>query len=297
MNTPNEQDPESQTPRPTRPPTPEDPTVEVPSSPGSQFAVPRSDTAAPPRNDPKSIGPYRVIRRLGHGGMGVVYLAQREDGPIRRPVAVKVMRAGLEATEVAQRFERERQVLAALDHPNIARLLDAGSTADGQPYFVMEFVEGQSLDQYCDERRLTVSERLKIFRQVCAAVHHAHQNLVVHRDIKPRNILVTTDGTPKLLDFGIAKLLNVSMAPAMDLHTETGVRLMTPEYASPEQVRGQSVTTAADVYSLGVVLFELLTGHRPFRLKTRLMQEVERVICEENPERPSTMITRVERLG
>ena len=196
-----------------------------------------------------------------------------------------------------KRFERERQVLAALDHPNIARLLDAGSTADGQPYFVMEFVEGQSLDQYCDERRLTVSERLKIFRQVCAAVHHAHQNLVVHRDIKPRNILVTTDGTPKLLDFGIAKLLNVSMAPAMDLHTETGVRLMTPEYASPEQVRGQSVTTAADVYSLGVVLFELLTGHRPFRLKTRLMQEVERVICEENPERPSTMITRVERLG
>lgn len=242
------------------------------------------------------IGPYRILRELGRGGMGVVYLAVREDVALRRMVALKLVHHGMAVGEVLERFERERAVLAALNHPNIARLIDVGATAGGAPYLVMEHVEGEPIDRYCDSRRLTVAERLDLFRQVCAAVQHAHQNLVVHRDIKPRNILVTPEGVPKLLDFGIAKLLNPALSSRIDAPTVTGLRLMTPEYASPEQVRGDAITTSSDIYALGVVLFELLTGHRPYHLRTRAYQEVERVICEEDPQLPSTAISRVERL-
>ncbi len=247
-----------------------------------------------PGADPSRVGPYRIVRRLGRGGMGEVFLAMRDDGPIQRAVALKVVRVGFDVGDVLTRFERERQILSALDHPNIARLIDAGQTEDGVPYFIMEFVDGLPLHEHCDARRLTIPERLDLFTQVCSAVHHAHRNLVVHRDIKPRNILVTRDGVPKLLDFGIAKILNPGMSPLVELPTGAGLQLMTPEYASPEQVRGEAVTTAADVYSLGVVLFELLTGHRPFRLKTRVPAEVERVVCLEDPQRPSEAISRIE---
>jgi serine/threonine protein kinase len=239
------------------------------------------------------VGPYRLLREIGRGGMGVVYLAVRDDMP-QRHVAVKLVHRGMAVGEILERFQRERSALAALSHPNIARLLDAGTTAAGEPYFVMEYVEGRPIDEYCDARRLTLGERLRLFRHVCAAVHHAHQNLVVHRDIKPRNILVTADGTPKLLDFGIAKLLNPALGALGDAPTETGLRVMTPEYASPEQVRGEPITTVSDVYSLGVVLFELLTGRRPYRLRTRVWKELERIICEEDPERPSTAISHVD---
>ncbi|HMN96944.1 MAG TPA: serine/threonine-protein kinase [Phycisphaerales bacterium] len=260
--------------------------------PSSSFGVDPARAAGVP----ESVGPYRILRELGRGGMGVVYLGAREDVPLRRMVAIKLVHRGMAVGEVLERFEREREVLAALNHPNIARLLDVGSSAEGEPYLVMEHVEGEPIDDYCDARRLTIPERLALFRQVCAAVQHAHQNLVVHRDIKPRNILVTPEGVPKLLDFGIAKLINPALSSRLDAPTVTGLRLMTPEYASPEQVRGLAITTASDIYALGVVLFELLTGHRPYRLARRAYQEVERIICEEDPQLPSTAISRVERL-
>jgi Serine/threonine protein kinase len=193
---------------------------------------------------------------------------------------------------VLRRFRNERQILASLDHPNIARLLDGGTTEDGRPYFVMEYIEGKPITEYADEHRLATVERLKLFGQVCSAVHYAHQNLVIHRDIKPSNILVTADGTPKLLDFGIAKLLNPELAAQTIEATAMAVRLMTPEYASPEQVRGEQITTASDVYSLGVLLYELLTGHRPYRIASRLPDDIARVVCEEQPQKPSTAVAR-----
>ncbi|MFO0874917.1 MAG: serine/threonine-protein kinase [Phycisphaerales bacterium] len=243
---------------------------------------------------PESIGPYRIIRQIGQGGMGAVYLATRAEQDPPRPLALKIMRAGFTAEELVMRFRRERSVLAALDHPNIAKLFDAGETDRGEPYFVMEYVDGQSLDEYCDSRRLTVRERLDLYRQVCAAVHHAHTNLVVHRDIKPKNILVTADGVPKLLDFGIAKLISHTGGSGPDLPTAPEVRAMTPEYASPEQIRGLPVSTGSDIYSLGVVLYELLSGHRPYRFMTRALREVERTVCEADPPRPSTRVTETE---
>lgn len=276
-----------------RAPKPNDPTSAVDPSPVQPGARAGGHPRAPGPL-PEHVGSYRILRELGHGGMGVVYLATRDDVALNRLVALKLVHRGMASPGVLERFERERQVLGALNHPNIARLLDGGTSDRGEPYFVMEYVEGRPIDEYCDARRLTIGERLALFRQVCAAVHHAHQNLVVHRDIKPRNILVTAEGVPKLLDFGIAKLLNPSMAPSLEAPTQTGLRLMTPEYASPEQVKGLPITTATDVYSLGVVLFELLTGHRPYRLRTRIYHEVERIICEEEPQKPSTAITRVE---
>jgi serine/threonine protein kinase/tetratricopeptide (TPR) repeat protein len=245
----------------------------------------------PPR--PSQIGPYRVIREIGSGGMGVLYEAIRED-QFQKRVALKIVKRGMDTASIVRRFHRERQILAGLSHPNITALLDGGTTSDGQPYFVMEYVQGQSIADYCDTRKLTIRQRLEIFRVICAAVQYAHQNLVIHRDLKPSNILVTSDGAPKLLDFGIAKILNLGMtAETMDL-TLASMAVMTPEYASPEQVRGEAITTSTDVYSLGVLLYELLTGHRPYRFKTRTPQEVERVICEQQPEKPSTVITRVE---
>ena len=229
------------------------------------------------------IGAYRVLRELGHGGMGVVYLASRADDQYRKRVAIKVIPAGATSHETVRHFRRERQILASLDHPNIARLLDGGTTTDGSPYIVMEYVEGDAIDRYCDRHELSLVERLRMFLVVCGAVSHAHRNLVVHRDLKPRNILVTKDGDPKLLDFGIATVLNPELSG-----DSVGTRLaFTPEYASPEQIQNQSVSTAADVYSLGVVLYELLTRRSPYRLKTRTPSEIFQAVCEQQPDLPS----------
>src|SRR5258707_2079355 len=197
------------------------------------------------------IGAYRVIREIGRGGMGTVYLAARADEEFRKHVAIKVITAGFDHQTIIDRFRNERQILAGLDHPNIARLLDGGTTEGGALYFVMEYIEGQTIRDYCDTHRLTTIERLKLFRAACSAVQFAHQNLIVHRDIKPANILVTADGTPKLLDFGVAKLLSPN-AHSVEL-TGATMRMMTPEYASPEQARGETITTASDFYSLGVL--------------------------------------------
>jgi non-specific serine/threonine protein kinase/serine/threonine-protein kinase len=240
-----------------------------------------------------NIGPYRIIRRIGQGGMGAVYLGARDDDQFKRQVAIKLIRRGMDSDFVLRRFRNERQILASLNHPNIAQLLDGGTTEDGRPYFVMEYIEGKPLTEYADEHRLATAERLKLFVQVCSAIHYAHQNLVIHRDIKPSNILVTADGTPKLLDFGIAKLLNPELAAQTIEATAVAVRLMTPEYASPEQVRGEQITTSSDVYSLGVLLYELLTGHRPYRIGSRLPDDIARVVCEEQPQKPSTAVARV----
>ena len=232
-------------------------------------------------------GVYQIIRELGRGGLGAVYLAARADDEYRKEVALKLIRRGLDTDDILRRFRTERQILAQLDHPNIARLLDGGTTDDGLPYFVMEYVQGEPITAYCEQHHLQVKERLELFRKVCAAVSYAHQNLVVHRDLKPTNILVTSDGEPKLLDFGIAKLLSAD-DELMFTQTAPGLRAMTPEYASPEQVKGERITTASDVYSLGVLLYELLSGQKPYRLNTRTSEEIARAITDQEPERPST---------
>ncbi len=237
----------------------------------------------------RRVGHYQLIRELGHGGMGVVYLAERADDQFRKQVAIKIVRGGLATDETRRRFRHERQILAGIDHPNIAKLLDGGTTDDGLPYLVMDYVEGEAINQHCDAHQLTTTKRLQLFREMCSAVQYAHQRLVIHRDIKPANILVTHDGTPKLLDFGIAKLLDPEPSET-SAHTATEVRLMTPEYASPEQIRGEEITTATDVYSLGVLLYEILTGHRPYRITSRRPDEIARVICDQEPERPSAAI-------
>src|SRR6266851_1760571 len=234
------------------------------------------------------IGPYEILREIGHGGMGTVFLAVRADDQYRKEVAVKIVNKGMDTDTILRRFVMERQILANLEHPNIARLLDGGTTLDGLPYFVMEHVEGETIIHYCDQHRLHTLERLQLFRQVCSAVQFAHQNLTVHRDLKPSNIIVTADGTPKLLDFGIAKLLGSDLPEA----TATVSRWLTPEYASPEQLRGLPMTTTSDVYSLGVVLYELLTGHRPFNFESRSPEEVARLITAGEPIKPSVIINR-----
>ena len=235
----------------------------------------------------RRLGPYRILSELGQGGMGTVYLAERADGAFAQRVAIKVVRGLLDADRV-RRFRAERQMLASLQHPNIARLIDGGTTDDGWPYLVMEFVDGAPIDAFADSHRLDLAARLALFRTVCEAVGHAHRHLIVHRDIKPSNILVTTDGTPKLLDFGIAKLLD-DTDPELSARTMTDMRLLTPDYAAPEQVRGEPVTTATDVYALGVLLFELLTGQRPHAFRSLTAQEIERVVCETDAPRPSTV--------
>jgi len=244
----------------------------------------------------RRVGAYQIVRRLGFGGMASVYLAVRADDQYRKRVAVKLVRPELDNQQVLRRFLNERQTLAALDHPNIVKLLDGGSTDDGIPYLVMDYVEGQPIDQYCDSQMLSIPERLQLFRTVCTAVQYAHSKLVIHRDLKPGNILVTAVGVTKLLDFGIAKLLDPELSSHTLVTTQTGMRLMTPGYASPEQVRGALVTHLTDVYSLGVVLYELLTGHGPYRLKRHTPMEMEQAICDHEPERPSTAVWRTEEL-
>ena len=237
-----------------------------------------AEGAAQPGN---RIGPYKIVREIGRGGMGAVYLAERDDEHYRQQVAIKLIKPGLGGEPIQRRFRNEMQILADLNHANIARLFDGGETSDGLPYLVMEYVEGSPINQYCDEKQLSIEQRLNLFCTVCAAVQYAHQHLVIHRDIKPGNILVTSEGVPKLVDFGIAKLLDQA-TPEL---TATAMPFMTPHYASPEQLRGESVTTATDVYSLGVVLYELLSGRSPYRFKSHVPHEIAKTICEDEPEK------------
>lgn len=240
----------------------------------------------------RRLGPYQIVQKIGEGGMGTVFRARRVDGLYDKDAAIKVIRHGLDTTFFVERFKNESRILAALEHPNIARLLDGGLTEEGLPYVVLENVVGLPIDEFCDRHNLPTDDRLKLFRNVCSAVQYAHQNLVVHRDLKPGNILVTQDGSPKLLDFGIAKILNPQNEESGADRTLTILRVMTPDFASPEQIRGDAITTASDVYSLGVVLYLLLTGKRPYRVKSSSPQEMIKAVCETEPERPSTAALR-----
>jgi len=238
------------------------------------------------------IGHYKILDEIAVGGMGAVYRASRDDGTYRQEVALKIVRTELGGDFGTARFKNERQILASLDHPNIAKILDGGTTGEGIPYLVMELIDGLPITDYCDRQRLTIPARLELFRTVCSAVHYAHQRLVIHRDIKPSNILVTAQGIPKLLDFGIAKILDPLALPEGGALTVAGTSLMTPEYASPEQLLGDTITTATDVYSLGCVLYELLTGRRALRVTSRLPHEIARAVLEKDPEKPSTIVRR-----
>ncbi len=236
----------------------------------------------------KQIGNYKILEELGTGGMGAVFLATRADGAFEQKAALKLIKCGMDSDAVLQRFFNERQILASLEHPNIAHLIDGGTTDNDLPYFVLEYVEGEPITEYAKRRNLDLEEKLKMFREVCAAVSFAHQNLVIHRDLKPSNILITKDGKVKLLDFGIAKLLK---ADASDAVTATQMQVFTPEYASPEQIRGEKLTTATDVYSLGVILYELLTGNRPFNTQGKNISEIIKEVCETEPARPSSVVS------
>jgi tetratricopeptide (TPR) repeat protein len=233
------------------------------------------------------IGHYRLTEMIGKGGMGSVYRGERTDDAFEKSVAVKLINAGFNSTALIAHFRAERQILAGLEHPNIARLLDGGARPDGSPYLIMEYVEGISPYDYCGQHNLTIAQRLQLFRKVCAAVHFAHQNMVIHRDLKPGNILVTADGSPKLLDFGIAKVLLPSPSTKGEALTQPGMLKMTARYASPEQIRGEPVTTASDIYSLGVILYELLTGHSPYGDADRPAHQIMAAVCDEEPPRPS----------
>jgi eukaryotic-like serine/threonine-protein kinase len=239
-------------------------------------------------------GPYRLVREIGRGGMGIVFLGERDDGHFRKQVAIKLISAGAAGPDILQRFRGERQILAKLDHPNIARLLDGGLAQNGptdtsMPYIVMEYVDGVPIHQYCSARQLSLKLKVALFRSVCSAVHFAHQNLVVHRDIKPGNILVTPDGVPKLLDFGVAKILGEAEGSSQETATAPLLRAMTLDYASPEQLRGLPITTASDIYSLGVLLYELLVGEKPYVLTAKTLDEVLRLVCVEEPFHPGAV--------
>jgi eukaryotic-like serine/threonine-protein kinase len=240
----------------------------------------------------RSVGSWRILRKIGQGGMAVVYLAERDGEDFRKSVAIKMVRPGPNTDEIYKRFRNERKTLAALEHPNIVRLLDGGATEEGLPYLAMDYVDGLPVDLYCDQNQLSIDNRLILFRSICSAVQYAHDHQVIHRDLKPANILVTPGGIPRLLDFGIAKLLDPELYQTA-LVTQAIVRPMTPEYASPEQVRGQAITPASDIYALGVLLYELLTGHRPYR-RGESMAELERAICDDEVERPSAVVTRTD---
>jgi serine/threonine protein kinase len=247
-----------------------------------------SPSMAPASKEPSGnfIGPYRVLRELGRGGMGVVYLAMRDDGTFRKNVAIKQLLRDQVTAEFVQRFKQERQVVAALDHPNIARILDGGDAPDGMPYYVMEYVEGLPLDQYCDQQRLSLTGRIRVFQQVCHAVHYLHQNLILHRDLKPSNILVSSDSVVKLLDFGIAKMVGAASISSQEL-TSTQGRPMTPSYASPEQLQGATPQKTSDIYSMGVILYRLITGRQPYE---NLDDKISKLATREDPPLPSTNI-------
>jgi eukaryotic-like serine/threonine-protein kinase len=271
---------------------------DAPNSPLLQQSLPSitdlrggSGSSSPSNMEGRRIGVYRLVRLLGHGGMGSVHLAVRDDEQFHKEVAVKILKRGMDTDFMLGHFRQERQILANLEHPFIARLIDGGATDDGLPFFVLEYVDGLPITRYCTEKKLNLNERLRLFRLVCEAVQHAHQSLVIHRDLKPGNILITKEGIPKLLDFGIAKLIDPGVKPDSTLPTLTrrDMRMMTPAYASPEQARGSPINTATDIYSLGAVLYELLSGQLPHRFKRETPAEVERVICEVEPERPSVV--------
>src|SRR4051794_9612627 len=253
----------------------------------------------PPRQEPTFIGPYRVLQRVGEGGMGIVYRCEQRD-PVRRTVAVKVIKVGMDTREVIARFDAERQALSLMNHPNVARALDAGVSEPGRPYFAMEYVAGVPLTRYCDDNRLSTSDRLALFIPVCQAVQHAHQKGIIHRDLKPSNILVSLiDGqpVPKIIDFGIAKAANLALTQ-QTLFTQIGAMIGTPEYMSPEQAQtsGMDVDTRTDIYSLGVILYELLTGALPFdpsEFRRLGLDGIARVIRESQPRRPSTRLARL----
>jgi tetratricopeptide (TPR) repeat protein len=248
--------------------------------------------ASPPASDNvvgRLIGPYRIVAEVGRGGMGAVYRARREGDDYTQEVALKLLPGGQTSARFAARFRQERRILASLEHPHIARLIDGGTTDDDRLYYAMEFVDGRPLDTYCEEAHLDLRARLELFGTICEGVAYAHRNLVVHRDLKPGNILVAADGSPKLLDFGIAKLLSADAAADAE-QTATGMQLMTPEYASPEQVRGDPVTTATDVYALGVILYLLLTDRRPYEFSTGNTEDIVRTVCYEDPRPPSAMV-------
>ncbi len=240
----------------------------------------------------KQFGVYKVERKIGTGGMAYVYLVSRVDNEFEQSAALKIIKRGMDTDEIIRRFKHERQTLANLDHPNIAKIIDGGTTEEGLPFFLMQYIDGIPITDYCDQNKLSVDQRLELFGKVCSAVNYAHQNLIVHRDLKPSNILITSDGIPKLLDFGIAKLLSEEQNANTMALTKEGSKFMTVEYASPEQVKGGKITTASDVYSLGVLLYELLTGHLPYSFKNKFPHEVEKVITSVYPEKPSTIITK-----
>src|ERR1700722_17664028 len=234
------------------------------------------------------VGPYLLVRELDGGGMGVVYLAVRSDDHYFQIVAIKMIRKGLDSPDLVQRFRRERQILATLNHPNIGAILDGGETEDGRPFIVMEYVEGQPITLASEGRGLSIRQRIELFRSLCSAVHYAHQKLIIHRDIKPSNVMVTPEGVVKLIDFGTSKPLEPQLVLKDDTPTLSGFRMMTPDYASPEQLQGEQLTTATDVYSLGVLLFELLTGSRPYTLRGLSPAAAERVLLNLRSRKPSS---------
>jgi serine/threonine protein kinase len=234
---------------------------------------------------PEKIGNYKILRELGRGGMGVVYEAVRDDGEFSQKAAIKIIKRGMDSDDILRRFRNERQILAELQHPNIARLFDGGVTQDGSPYYVMEYIEGEPLDVYCREKNCGIGEKLDLFRQICAAVSYAHSQLVVHRDLKPSNMFITNGGDVKLLDFGIAKVLDIDGQDSQGTATQLG--MMTPAYASPEQVRGEKVTTSSDLYSLGIVFYELITGERPYRTEGKTHAEMIELVCRSGVRKPS----------
>jgi non-specific serine/threonine protein kinase/serine/threonine-protein kinase len=235
------------------------------------------------------IGPYRIVELLGEGGMGAVYRGVRDDGDFQQQIAIKLVKRGMDTNSILRRFRSERRILARLDHPNICKLIDGGVTDDGLPYFVMEYLQGVPIQDYCQQHTLSIRQRLQLFMQVCAAVEYSHRNLVVHRDLKAKNILVTSDGVPKLLDFGIAKLVDRDSSTSNNDPTVAADRLFTPDYASPEQIRGDTITTAADIYSLGVLLYEILTERRPFQLSGVSHPEMARIVAEDEAPKASSI--------
>ena len=245
----------------------------------------------------KKIGSFKILKEINHGGMGTVYLAERDDGHFEQQVALKLLKNGFSTNRQIQRFIAERQILATLNHDHIARLLDGGVTEDGQPWFAMEHVEGLPIDRYCDKHQLKLKERLSLFLDVCNAVQYAHQKLIIHRDLKPSNILVTETGSIKLLDFGIAKVLNPDELHGIREDEATGFVPLTPSYASPEQIRNIAITVASDIYQLGVILYELLTGKRPYRVDGKTPIEIEKTVCNTIPNRPSSALSQKENLS